>query len=689
MATGASSLSDTPDSGGPSAEFNRAAKLHQQGHLDTAARRYAGILAENPSHAPTLHMLGILKHQQNDNEAALTLLERAARTDGTNPLYLLNLGIVQLAAGLLEQSCDTLTAVLERAPDQTEAQFRRGLALNQRGMLDEAEADLRGALESGLKDHNAVIAYGALMDIEVKREQALPLKEIVEEAVKRFPRDSRLLHVSADALRRMEQFRDAIPLYEKAIELDPAFIAPYCNLGVTYSALKEFDKSRDVLKRAIRRRGDMPVLYNSLASTEYAADNYQGAVDQCERVLEIDPHNSEAYNMIGRALAASGMYEDAIAAYRKAIDVNPDNATAAIVNLGSTLHSIGLADQAVDWYQVALSRQPGLDLAYWNLSLSLLAIGKIEEGWDLYSYGFTSRQRNPYRPFPGMLWDGAPAPDKTVMVWREQGIGDDLRFSSAFHDIEKRVGKLIIETDARLVPLYQRTWPDALVRAETRTSTGLGNMTGDPDFDLTAPAGLAASYVRRRLQDFPKEHGHLVPCPERTAAFAEWLKTLGPGPKVGISWRSRLRNAARNFYYTDLADWLDLLSTEGVHFINLQYDGAGEDIAALKKEHGLIVHEAPDIDLMNDLDGAAALTRLMDAVVSTCTSVADMAGAVGAPTFMYIMQRHQCMLGQNGVPWAPSIRAYGIHPGFTHKNEFVSAITQDCRAFIAGLEKDV
>lgn len=689
MATGASSLSDTPDSGGPSAEFNRAAKLHQQGHLDTAARRYAGILAENPSHAPTLHMLGILKHQQNDNEAALTLLERAARTDGTNPLYLLNLGIVQLAAGLLEQSCDTLTAVLERAPDQTEAQFRRGLALNQRGMLDEAEADLRGALESGLKDHNAVIAYGALMDIEVKREQALPLKEIVEEAVKRFPRDSRLLHVSADALRRMEQFRDAIPLYEKAIELDPAFIAPYCNLGVTYSALKEFDKSRDVLKRAIRRRGDMPVLYNSLASTEYAADNYQGAVDQCARVLEIDPDNSEAYNMIGRALAASGMYEDAIAAYRKAIDVNPDNATAAIVNLGSTLHSIGLADQAVDWYQVALSREPGLDLAYWNLSLSLLAIGKIEEGWDLYSYGFTSRQRNPYRPFPGMLWDGAPAPDKTVMVWREQGIGDDLRFSSAFHDIEKRVGKLIIETDARLVPLYQRTWPDALVRAETRTSTGLGNMTGEPDFDLTAPAGLAASYVRRRLQDFPKEHGHLVPCPERTAAFAEWLKTLGPGPKVGISWRSRLRNAARNFYYTDLADWLDLLSTEGVHFINLQYDGAGEDIAALKKEHGLIVHEAPDIDLMNDLDGAAALTRLMDAVVSTCTSVADMAGAVGAPTFMYIMQRHQCMLGQNGVPWAPSIRAYGIHPGFTHKNEFVSAITQDCRAFIAGLEKDV
>jgi len=687
MATGASSLSDTPGSGGASAEFNRAAKLHQQGHLDTAARRYAGILAENPSHAPTLHMLGILKHQQNDNEAALALLERAARTDGTNPLYLLNLGIVQLATGLLEQSCDTLTAVLERAPDHMEARFRRGIALNQRGMLDEAESDLRAALANGLKDHNAVTAYGALMDIEVKREQALPLKQIVEEAVKRFPRESRLLHVSADALRRMEQFRDAIPLYEKAIELDPAFIAPYCNLGVTYSALKEFDKSRDVLKRAIRRRGDMPVLYNSLASTEYAADNYQGAVDQCERVLEIDPDNSEAYNMIGRSLAASGMYEDAIAAYRKALELNPDTA-AALINMGSALHSLGLADQAIDWYQIALSREPGLDLAYWNLSLSLLAVGQIEEGWDLYSYGFASRQRQPYRPFPGMLWDGTPAPDKTVMVWREQGIGDDLRFSSAFHDIEKRVGKLIIETDARLVPLYQRTWPEALVRTETRTSTGLGNMEGDPDFDLAVPAGLAASYVRRTLDDFPAEPGHLVPCPERAAAFAKWLETLGPGPKIGLSWRSRLRTAVRNYYYTELTDWLELLRTEGVHFVNLQYDGASEDIAALKKEHGLIVHEAPDTDLMNDLDGAAALTSVLDAVVSAGTSVADMAGAVGAPTFMYTMQRHQCMLGQDNIPWAPSVRVYGLHPGFTAREDYVSAITQDCRAFIAGLEKD-
>ncbi|HCX67045.1 MAG TPA: hypothetical protein DHK64_05760, partial [Rhodobiaceae bacterium] len=100
--------------------------------------------------------------------------------------------------------------------------------------------------------------------------------------------------------------------------------------------------------------------------------------------------------------------------------------------------------------------------------------------------------------------------DKTIMVWREQGLGDDLIFSTCYSDLIARAGHVIIETDARLVPLYQRTWPQATVRAETLASTGLGNY-GEVDFDLTAPAGLVAAQLRRNLGAFPDHIEGLQP----------------------------------------------------------------------------------------------------------------------------------------------------------------------------------
>src|SRR5690606_26342134 len=126
--------------------------------------------------------------------------------------------------------------------------------------------------------------------------------------------------------------------------------------------------------------------------------------------------------------------------------------------------------------------------------------------------------------------------------------------------------------------------------------TGLDNY-GEVDFDLTAPAGLVASKLRRSLDDFPAEITRLVPDPARVAEAQAWLETLGPGPKIGLAWSSSMATKLRALMYTDLKDWTGLFAIEGVSVINLQYTNVEEDAEALKRDFGLTLHRMPDLDL--------------------------------------------------------------------------------------------
>jgi len=265
------------------------------------------------------------------------------------------------------------------------------------------------------------------------------------------------------------------------------------------------------------------------------------------------------------------------------------------------------------------------------------------------------------------------------MVWREQGLGDDLLFSTCYTDLIARAGHVIIETEQRLVSLYQRTWPQATVRAETWTSTGLENY-GPVDFDYTAPAGLVAAQLRRKLSDFPAPLPGLKPDPVRVAECRAWLDSLGRGPNIGISWTSHKIDDVRSMSYTKLADWKGLFAIEGAAVVNLQYTDISEEAEALRQQHGLTLQRMPGLDLRNDLEGVAALTACMDAVVAPSSFPMMMAGALGRPAFHYI-RRNWTMLGTDGSPWFPEMRCYLIED-VAASTEFLDRIVADVAALL-------
>lgn len=681
-------MSPTPQSvQAPDLDLDRtmkqAIRLHKKGRFEQAEKRYNKILVAQPAHAGALHLMGVLAHQVGKNDEAALWIRKSLDVDPNFSDAYFNLALIHEAEDRIGEAEACYRHAVEKEPTNAKAHLNLGNLLFNRDEFVEAlkcyDSVLALSPADSLAHKNRSRALGALKDGEESLKAAARAVELrPDEAIYQFE--------YANALREDGQTQKAVHHFEIALRITPDDVNILCNLGGVLKNIGRREEAKEKLERALEIQPDCPEAYVNLANIAFDNDEYQEAVNMVEAALEIRPHYAEAYSTLGRVFSAQAMNDDAFACFQKAIELAPDFAE-AYVNLGSVMQTIGRPEDALKAYEIALNLKPKMDMAYWNLALALLSVGRLDEGWSLFGYGFTSKQRAPHRPFPGLLWEGEDVSDKTLFVWREQGLGDDIRFSTVYHDLSTKAKKLIIETDERLVPLYQRTWPNALVRPETRTSTGLGNMQeADVDFDVTAPAGMAASYLRRSLDMFPTNPAPLVPDPEVQTRCREWLESLGGGPKVGIAWRSSLMTKTRALYHTKITDWADLLRSKGVTFVNLQYDVAEGELDELLSKHGLTIHQMPNLDLYNDLDGAAALTSCIDAVVTSPTSVAEMAGALHIPTFCYVMSAHPMQLGTDHLPWFPGTRLYSMVDISDH-SDLVTTITTDVLHYL-GVSKD-
>lgn len=515
------------------------------------------------------------------------------------------------------------------------------------------------------------VGNSVLGDLQKKYEQGVRLLDQgrTDDALIRFrkvvaadPLHFQALTVLCRTLMALGRADEVVRILDDAAAAAPEDEKHLLELAGICFTFKYVQRAEELYRRVLTIDPDAFVALGNLAGIVVEQAHYQEAVDLVSHALEIRPDTAECYNTLGRALAGAAMYEEAEASYRRAISLNPDLPT-VYANYGALLDIVGRQQEALKLLQIALNINPDCDGTRWNLARALLATGHIEAGWDMYGFGFACGERTPYRPFPGLIWEGEDLTDKTLMVWREQGLGDDLYFSTCYHELIGEVGHLIIETDPRLVPLYARTWPKATVRAETGTSTGLGNCD-TVDFDVTAPAGIVASRRRRSLDSFPANPPVLVADPVRRQAAREWLSTLGPGPRIGFCWRSSVRNHVRSSFATKLEHWTEFLKQDGIQVVSLQYGGADEEIAEAEEKYGIRIHRMPGLDTMNDLEGTAALTAELDFFVAQWNASSEMAGALGIPGVVYLPAGNPVMLGTGLIPWHPCLRPFQIKPGF-------------------------
>jgi ADP-heptose:LPS heptosyltransferase len=231
-------------------------------------------------------------------------------------------------------------------------------------------------------------------------------------------------------------------------------------------------------------------------------------------------------------------------------------------------------------------------------------------------------------------------------------------FASCIDDLARTVDRCVIECDPRLVSIFERSFPRCDVYPHLKKDTAPWLNDGIVPTAKTWLGSLPRHY-RRHREAFPERRGYLAADPRQVDAWRARLAELGPGLKVGISWRGGTPSTRRSARSIPLVEWEPLLRQPGAHFIDLQYGDAAADIETLAKRHGLRLTHWPDA-LTADYDATAALVEALDLVISVQTSVVHLAGALGKDAWVLVPRVPEWRYGveRRTMPWYPSVRMF-------------------------------
>lgn len=334
----------------------------------------------------------------------------------------------------------------------------------------------------------------------------------------------------------------------------------------------------------------------------------------------------------GLRCAERDAFEEAAKNFSEALEINP-NFTDSRWNLGVAQYFLGEIESSMANLKTAIAQQPHQPAAHLNLAMGLFLRRRFVEAWAEYEWRWQCANYDKHAvPRVAEPWNGEDLADKTILVYGEQGVGDEVMFASNYRALIERAKRTIIGCQERLVPLFQRSFPDADCRAFEQLNRSLAEGANDrPDYQIAA--GSLPRFIRPELSTVDASPRYLQASAELRDVWQEKLSLLGTGLRVGISWRggSEANESLRRT--VPASEWRPVLAIPGVHFVNLQYGTTAEELAVIGDLAGKRLHHWPESEGLVDLDSFAALVSCLDLVISIDNTTAHMGGALGVPTW--------------------------------------------------------
>lgn len=372
------------------------------------------------------------------------------------------------------------------------------------------------------------------------------------------------------------------------------------------------------------------------------------------RALEADDANPAALSNLAAILTGSEP-QTAIQYLRRAEKLQPRDAVIQF-NLGCACENLGKADDAARHYAKALAFDEDHIEARRNLALLNLAAGWFTvDNWKGMQARWLARDFNRSHLLHGVRYlNDERVPRQRVLVHMEQGLGDEIFLAACLFDLRELVREVAVTCEPRLEELFVAAFPgiDFIPR---RGAWKKRAQSFAPDCQVYG--GDLPYWFRRGAASFPRPGAYLRADAGRAAHWRQRLVALGPGLKVGISWRGGLESTGRALRSIPLAQWGALFALPGIHWIDLQY---GDDRTELHAARTAGVPITRFEDGLRDYGETAALVSELDLVISVTTAVVDLAGALNRPCWVFVPCKPLWKFGIKGhrTPWYPSLRLF-------------------------------
>ena len=579
--------------------------------------------------------------------------------------------------GRLAEAIEVLEHALKRAPGDAQTLSELAHARRLQGDLDAARAAASRALEIAPGLAGAWFNLGA---VQIEQGEAARGIESYRRALEIDPGFAEAWSNLGGALGEGGDKPGEISAYRRALGINPRLAPVWSNLGSALLEEGEIEEALAACKHAVELAPEFAAAWSNLGNAFHEHGDHAEAVRACERALELAPELAEAWSNLGCALLEQGAIERSFAAHRRALELQPRNARAHY-NLGVAHERRRRHEAALASYRRARELDPTHAAAWMRLACVLLMRGEFPEGWEAYEWRWRQRgaRRRRYDFTP---WRGERTPGRRLLLWGEQGIGDEIIYSSMIGELEKAGPEITLEIDPRLAPLMQRSFPGVKVVARAHPTAI------DPAaFDCQAPLAGLGRWLRPSFDSFPRHAGYLKAEVERVGGFSRKLRHDGAAAVVGISWGSANPEFGAD-KSSALADWAGILRVPGVRFVDLQYGDTANARDALRLRHGLEITHLNDVDLFNDLEGLAALCAACDLIITVSNVTAHMAGALGRPVWLLAPASQgkiwYWFSGRSDSPWYPSMRIFTQQaPG--HWGPVLDAIAKELPAFASGV----
>lgn len=371
------------------------------------------------------------------------------------------------------------------------------------------------------------------------------------------------------------------------------------------------------------------------------AERFGLAYNLYERCAQIKPDQAEIYNNMG--MCCEYDHPDyAAECFAKALALDPSY-TRAMINRGLMYLKSGQPEKCVKLCTEALRIDPQSIAAHDNRAQAYLMLREWRKGWEDYQYSLGGDHRTK-RGYGVPDWDFTPG--KRVVVYGEQGIGDEILFASCIPDLQKDC-EVIIDCDKRLKNVFERSFGCKVYGTRFAKESPL---VDEQTFDASCSIGDLPRVYRNKHAEFPGG-AYLTPDPERCLQWRTLFDTY-PGLKIGIAWTGGLKNTdkkLRSFELDTFAPLCDL----GHTFISLEYlEPNPEELA----KYG-IKHFGRAVNKGVDYDDTLALINELDLVICVTTTAVHAAGALGKECWALVPEFPSFRFHLSGdMPWHKSVK---------------------------------
>ncbi len=476
-------------------------------------------------------------------------------------------------------------------------------------------------------------------------------------------------------------FVNAKKYIDEILKLKDEDFFAYNIKGLIYLKNNILHEAKDYFEQAIKINNKHVDSYNNLGVCLLELEKLNEAYKIFKEAYEIDSNNTKTLINLGNVLSLQDNILEAVKIYSKALNLSPNNQE-ILSNIAICYCRENKEKEAKIYYDKAIKINPydyKLKYAYCTLQLK---INNFNSSWDLFdSRLLIEKNKNKLNNFElvkNNLFENLKIyPENKILILREQGIGEEVLFSSVYQEIIDKFKDIKIEADKRLVSVFNRSFKNDIF-VEDGYYSKTSNIS---EFDNVVYAGSIIKFFRKRKSDFTNSK-YLIARNDIIDKYKEKLSNYKEKLKVGISWKSVI-NIYGSLKSLSIKDFEPLFTSHRL-IINLQYGNVEKDKEYLSSQNkNLKIFD--ELDLFNDIEACMGLLKNLDLFITVSNSTAHFAGALGIPTILICPKKSSTYYywdTNNGSSiWYKNIKVLGVESSINKTIEQINKIVEKNNEF--------